>query len=298
MGLYIYSDMSNPIIRNKFTADPTALVFHNTVYLYTGHDEAPVGTDTYIMKDWCCFSSEDMLEWREHPVPLKATDFTWAKGDAYASKVLEYKNRFYWYAAVTPKEGEGKAIAVALSESPIGPFKDARGTPLIAQSMIAGGDNFDPTVLIDDDGSAWIFWGKKICYYARLSPDLLSLDGAAKKIDLPEFQEGAHVHKRDKWYYLSYGYEMPEKVAYAMSRSIHGPWDFKGILNDVPANSETNRPCIVDFKGNSYFFYHNGKLENGGSHHRSVCVDYLYYNADGTMKKIMMTDEGITNRRI
>lgn len=293
---------TNPIIRHKFTADPTALVFHNTLYLYTGHDEAPVGTEQYIMKDWLCFSSEDMEEWREHPVPLKATDFSWAKGDAYASKVIVYDNRFYWFAAVTPKEGEGKAIAAAVSESPIGPFKDARGNPLVTKDMIAGvdanGDNFDPSVLIARDGSAWIFWGKQVCYYARLSPNLLEIEGTINKIDLPAFQEGAHIHQRGEWYYLSYGYEMPEKVGYAMSQSINGPWEFKGILNDVPENSETNRPCIIDFKGKSYFFYHNGKLKDGGSHHRSVCVDYLYYNADGTMKKIVMTDEGVTNRRI
>jgi hypothetical protein len=91
---------------------------------------------------------------------------------------------------------------------------------------------------------------------------------------------------------------MPEKVAYAMSKNIRGPWEFKGILNDVPANSETNRPCVVDFKGHSYFFYHNGKLKDGGSHRRSVCVDHLYYNLDGTIKKIVMTDEGVNNRRV
>lgn len=291
--------MRNPIIRHKFTADPTVLVFRNTVYLYTGHDEAPPGTNKYIMKYWCCFSSDDMETWREHPMPLKATDFSWARGDAYASKVIEHDNRFYWFAAVTPKTGSGKAIAVAVAENPGGPFKDALGAPLITKDVIdpvdAGGDNFDPTVLIDDDGSGWIFWGKNQCYYARLSENLLAVDGPIKKIILPEFKEGAHIHKRNGWYYLSYGYEMPEKVAYAMSRSIHGPWEFKGVLNEVPANCETNRPAIVDFKGKTLFFYHNGKLKDGGSHRRSVCVENLYYNADGTMQKIIMTDEGVTN---
>jgi beta-xylosidase len=291
--------MSNPIIRHKFTADPTALVFHNTVYLYTGRDEAPPGAEKYVMKEWLCFSSGNLVDWLEHPVPLKATDFEWAKGDAYASKVIAHNNKFFWFAAVTPGAGEGKAIAVATAESPTGPFKDAIGAPLVSKHMIsatdASGDNFDPTVLVDDDGAAWLFWGKKRCYFARLSHNLLAIDGPIRTIDLPAFQEGAHIHKHDNWYYLSYGYEMPEKVAYAMSKHIEGPWEFKGILNDVPANSETNRPCTIDFKGKSYFFYHNGKLNGGGSHRRSVCVDYLYYNADGTMKKIIMTEEGITN---
>lgn len=291
--------MGNPIIHQKFTADPTALVFRDRVYLYTGRDEAPPGTEKYIMNEWLCFSSENLSVWEEHPSPLKATDFAWAKGDAYASKVIQYGNNFFWFAAVTPKASEGKAIGVAVAGRPEGPYKDARGTPLISKSMIdvvnAAGDNFDPTVLVDDDGRAWIFWGKKRCYFARLAPDLLAVEGPIRTIELPAFQEGAHIHKRGEWYYLSYGYEMPEKVAYAMSRHIEGPWELKGILNDVPANCETNRPCTLDFKGRSYFFYHNGKLKNGGSHRRSVCLDLLHYNSDGTMKKIIMTDEGITN---
>lgn len=291
-------NMGNPIIRNKFTADPTVLVFRDTLYLYTGHDEAPAGSEKYEMNEWLCFSSNNLTDWMEHPVPLRATDFDWASGDAYASKVIAHNNRFYWFAAVTPKNGKGKAIAVASSESPIGPFRDARGTPLITKEMIQpvdeAGDNFDPTVLIDDDGSAWIFWGKHRCFYARLGNDLLSVDGPVRKIDLPEFEEGAHIHKRNGWYYLSYGYEMPEKVAYAMSRSIYGPWDFKGILNEVPANCETNRPAIIDFRDQTYFFYHNGNLNGGGSHRRSVCIDRLYYNADGTIKPVIMTGEGVS----
>ncbi len=107
------------------------------------------------------------------------------------------------------------------------------------------------------------------------------------------FAEGAHLHKRNGWYYLSYGYGMPEKVAYAMSHRINGPWDFKGSLNEIAGNCQTNRPAIVGFQGQFYFFYHNGALPNGGSHQRSVCVDYLHYNPDGTMQQVIMTLEGV-----
>jgi hypothetical protein len=109
----------------------------------------------------------------------------------------------------------------------------------------------------------------------------------------PGFTEGSHLHKRRDWYYFSYGYQMPEKVAYPMSRSLRGPWEFKGILNELAGNCETNRPAIIDFNGKDYFFYHNGALRDGGSHRRSVCVDYLHYNADGTMKRVVMTSEGV-----
>jgi beta-xylosidase len=147
--------------------------------------------------------------------------------------------------------------------------------------------------VIIDDGAAYIFWGNGQCYYAKLKPNLVEMDGPIKTLNLPEFEEGVHIHKRNGWYYLSYGYQMPEKVAYAMSRSIDGPWEFKGILNEVAINCETNRAAIIDFKDKSYFIYHNGGLQNGGSHRRSVCMDYLYYNPDGNMKRVVMTSEGV-----
>ncbi|ULT40787.1 family 43 glycosylhydrolase [Niabella defluvii] len=127
----------------------------------------------------------------------------------------------------------------------------------------------------------------------QLTSNLLGLEGEIKEVDLPGFEEGAHIHQRNGWYYLSYGYGMPEKVAYAMSRSIHGPWEFKGILNEIAGNCETNRPCIIDFNDQTYFFYHNGALKDGGIHRRSVCVDKLFYNPDGTMKRVIMTTEGV-----
>lgn len=286
----------NPIIKHKFTTDPTALVYDDTVYLYTGHDEAPVGTEDYVMNDWLCFSSTDMVNWTEHPVPLKSKDFSWAKGDAYASKVIERDGKFFWYAPVTHAKIGGKAVGVAVAGSPTGPFRDAIGAALITGEMTSDKEeivNIDPTVLIDTDGQAYIFWGKKQCYYARLKANMLELDGEIKTVEFPNFEEGAHLHKRGGWYYFSYGYESPEKVAYAMSRSIEGGWEFKGILNELAGNCETNRPAVIAFKGKSYFFYHNGGLENGGSHRRSVCVDYLYYNPDGTMKRVVMTSEAV-----
>jgi hypothetical protein len=66
-------------------------------------------------------------------------------------------------------------------------------------------------------------------------------------------------------------------------------------LNELAGNCETNRPAIIEFKGKDYFFYHNGALKDGGSHRRSVCVDYLHYNPDGTIKRVIMTSEGITS---
>lgn len=286
----------NPIIRHKFTADPSVLVHDGTVYLYTGHDEAPVGTEDYVMNDWLCFSSQNLVDWTEHPIPLKYGDFAWAKGKAYASKIVERDGKFFWYAPVDHAEIPGAAIGVAVSDTPTGPFRDALGKALVTGDMTDPANekaNIDPSVLIDDDGQAYMFWGEGKCYFARLKSNMIELDGEIMTIELPDFSEGSHIHKRDGWHYFSYGYQMPEKVAYAMGRDINGPWKFKGILNELAGNSETNRPAIIDFKGKSYFFYHNGGLKNSGSHRRSVCVDELHYNDDGTMRRVIMTSEGV-----
>ncbi|MFD2163058.1 family 43 glycosylhydrolase [Paradesertivirga mongoliensis] len=288
---------NNPIIRHVFTSDPTLIEHDGVVYLYTGHDECPVEREEYIMTNWLCFSSRDLVNWVEHPSPLAAKDYTWASGDAFASKIIYYNNLFYFFTAVSHKTIPGKAIGIAVSERPTGPFFDAKGAALITGDMlpVEAGEkaNLDPSVIIDDDGRAFIFWGNGRCLYSQLSEDLLELKGEIKQISLPEFNEGSHVYKRNGNYYLMYGYGTPERVAYAMSESIYGPWKFMGLVNELAGNCETNRPATLDISEKSYFFYHNGGLKDGGSHRRSVCMDYLHYNNDGTIKKVMMTSEGI-----
>jgi beta-xylosidase len=289
----------NPIITHVYTADPAAMVYKGKVYLYTGHDEAPAGHNGYVMHNWLCFSSEDMVTWTEHtPVPMNVKTFKWAKDDAWASQVIERDGKFYWYAAIEHATIPGKSIGVAVSDSPTGPFIDARGSALITNDMTKAKthpwDDIDPTVMIDDDGQAYLFWGNGICYYAKLKRNMTELDGPIKTIDLPNYTEAPWIHKRNGWYYLSYAYEFPEKIAYAMSRSISGPWVYKGIINELAGNSNTNHQAIIDFKGKSYFIYHNGALAaDAGSFHRSVCIDYLYYNKDGAIKRVVMTTEGV-----
>jgi beta-xylosidase len=288
----------NPVIRGKFTTDPAAIVYHDTVFLYTGHDEAPPDVQKYVMHDWLCYSSADMVSWTEHSVPLRVSDFKWAEDGAWASQVAERDGKFYWYVAVKHKTIPGCAIGVAVSDRPDGPFHDARGSALITNNMTqiikSDIDDIDPTILIDDDGQAYIFWGNAMCYYARLKKNMIELDGPIHVVTLPDFSEGSWISKRNGWYYLSYAYQYPEKIGYAMSRHIEGPWAFKGILNEIAGNSVTNSPAIIDFKGKSYFIYHNGGLPGGGSYRRSVCIDYLFYNPDGTMKRVVMTSEGVS----
>ena len=292
-----FTAKGNPIITYKYTADPSALVYNNKVYLFTGHDERPAPKDGYEMYEWLCFSSDDMIHWTEHAVPLRVKDFAWAKGDAWASQVIERNGKFYWYAAVEHGSVPGKSIAVAVADKPEGPYKDALSKALITNDMTKATniswDDIDPTVIIDN-GQAYLFWGNTKCYYAKLKENMIELDGDIQTIDLPFYTEAPWIHKHGDWYYLSYAYQFPEKIAYAISKSINGPWQFKGILNEVAGNSNTNHQAIIDFKGKSYFIYHNGSIPTeGGSFRRSVCIDELHYNKDGTIKRIVMTSEGV-----
>ena len=291
--------LNNPIITDQYTGDPAALVYKDKVYLYAGHDEAPNDFNFYKMNEWVVYSSSDMKNWEPHPVPLKVTDFKWAANDAWASQVIERNGKFYWYVTVSHGTVPGKAIGIAVSDSPTGPFKDALGKALITNDMTKftdiSWDDIDPTVYIDNDGQAYLFWGNTACHYAKLKDNMIELDGPIQHIDLPNYTEAPWIHKHKDWYYLSYAYQFPEKIAYAMSKSITGPWEYKGILNELAGNSNTNHQSIIDFKGQSYFIYHNGAIQpHGGSFRRSVCVDKLYYNKDGTMKRVVMTSEGIT----
>lgn len=292
-------DFNNPIIKDKFTADPAAMVYKDSVYLYAGHDQAPDNVHGYQMHEWLVYSSADMVHWKEHSVPLKPKDFSWAADDAWAAQVIERNGKFYWYVTVSHKDIHGKAIGVAVSDSPLGPFKDARGSALITNDMTTeytdiSWDDIDPTVYIDDHGQAYLYWGNTQCYWAKLKDNMTELDGSIHTVDLPHYTEAPWIHKKGDWYYLSYAYGFPERTAYAMSRSIEGPWEYKGILNEIAGNSNTNHQAIIEIKGTPYFIYHNGSIQpHGGSFHRSVCIDRLYYNEDGTMKRVQMTSEGI-----
>lgn len=288
----------NPIIRDRFTSDPAVLVHEGRVYLYTGHDEAGPEDERFIMRDWRCYSSDDMINWRDEGVPLSLEAFDWARSDAWASQVIERNGRFYWYAPMYHKEIPGFSIGVAVSDSPTGPFEDARGSALITNDMTTDVDIFwddiDPTVFIDDDGQAYLFWGNQRCRYVKLKENMIEMDGPIVNVPLPKFTEAPWIHKHEGTYYLSYAYDFPEKIAYATSDSITGPYEFRGIINETVPDSPTNHQAIIEFKGKWYMFYHNAALPGGGEHRRSVCVEELHHNPDGTIRPITMDPKGVT----
>jgi beta-xylosidase len=296
---------SNPIITDAFTADPAPVVIGDTVYLYVGQDEAPSDRDSrYVMNRWLCYSSKDMKTWTNHGSPLAPKDFAWATGAAWASQVIEKNGKYYWYVAVEhDSKHPGKAIGVAVGDSPIGPFHDARGSALVTNDMThatkISWDDIDPTVFTDSDGTTWLYWGNQKCYCAKLRANLTELDGPIQVVpddQARNYTEAPWIHKHNGTYYLSYASGFPERIAYCTSNKITGPWTYRGILAEVAGNSNTIHQGIIEFKGVNYFVYHNGSMQVpkiGSSYRRSVCIDYLYYNPDGTMQRVIQTTEGL-----
>jgi beta-xylosidase len=294
----------NPLFEHVFTADPAALVDGDTVWLYTGHDEAPNNDVFFEMHDWLAFSSKDMVNWKEHGPIMRADDFDWATGNAWASHMVKKDGRYWFYTTVRHDDSKpGFAVGVAVSDSPTGPFVDARGSALITNDMTTqtpnDWDDIDPAVFIEENGEAYLFFGNLVPKYVKLKDNMTELDGPIKVIDVPHFTEAAWVHRKGEHYYLSYACFFPEKICYAMSDSIHGPWEYKGILNEIAGNTETNHQSIIEFGGKNYFIYHTGAVPprdgepSGGRFRRSVSIDRLYYNEDGTLKRVIMTSEGI-----
>jgi beta-xylosidase len=254
------------------------------------------------MRDWYVFSTTDMVNWKDHGAVLSPKVFSWAGEDAYAAQCIERNGKFYWYVAVGHKADEnskgGFAIGVAVSDKPTGPFKDAIGKALIVNEMTTdvkhSWDDIDPTILIDDDGQAYMYWGNQSCRYVKLKENMIELDGQVTVIPKPQnFTEGPWIYKRNSLYYLVYAAKFPETIEYCTSTSPTGPWTYRGVIQDTVPNSTTTHAGIIDYKGKTYFFYHNGALPTGGNYRRSVCVDYMYYNPDGTIQKVIQTTEGV-----
>ena len=297
------AEVENPIITERFSSDPAALVHDGRVWLYTGHDEAQEGAGGFQMHEWHLYSTDDMVEWTHHGVPISVETFDWARGDAWASQVIERDGRFYFYSTVRHDETHpGFAIGVAVADSPQGPFVDARGSALITNDMTEGPivngremdwDDLDPTVFIDEDGQAYLFWGNTVLRYAKLTDDMTELAGPITEVDVPRFTEAPWLHERDGTYYLSYAYDYPEKIAYATAPDITGPYTFQGVINDTIPNSPTNHQSIIEFEGNWYFFYHNAELPTGDEHRRSVAVERLYYDDEGRIVPITQADHGL-----
>ena len=302
----------NPIIRDQFTADPTARVFNNKVYLYPSHDiKPPQGQrqDWFCMEDYHVFSSENLTDWTDHGVIVTQNKVPWVRPDSYsmwAPDCVERNGKYYFYFPSTPAGAmRGFGVGVAISDSPEGPF-------VCEPEPIKGINGIDPCVLQASDGNVYIFWGAGRC--AKLKPNMKELadDTPKEKVkwgdrefemmgvnclkDLPNRQaEGPFAFEANGWYYLTYPYvrEKTEVLGYAMSKNPMGPYEYKGIIMAEHPNCWTNHHSIVNYKGQWYLFYHQNAFSPNDDKRRSVQIEKLFFNADGTIQEVRPTLRGV-----
>lgn len=286
----------NPIFTSIFTADPSAHVWSDgRLYVYPSHDMFPSrGSD--LMDKYHVFSTDNMVDWVDEGEILSAKDVPWGRpeGGFMWAPDAAYKDGTYYYYFPHPSDtnwNNSWKIGVATSSQPA---KDFTVQGYI--NGLPGGNLIDPAVFRDDDGSYYLYaGGGGTSYGAKLGADMISIDGQLKTFtELEDFHEATWVFKRNGSYYLTYADGNPgaNRMRYATSSSPLGPWTNKGVLLDSVYGSETTHGSIVEYKGNWYLFYHNAKISSNGTL-RSVSVDRLYFNTDGTIQKVIQTTEGV-----
>jgi arabinoxylan arabinofuranohydrolase len=296
----------NPTIQTIYTADPAPVVRNGVCYLYVGHDEDVTVNDFFTMKDWRCFTSTDMVNWTDHGVVATLNNFGWAgSGGAWAMQCIERNGKWYMYCTL-----QGGGIGVLVANSPFGPFTDPIGRALID----ANHDSIDPTVFVDNNGQAYLSWGNPKCWYVKLNNDMISYDvsignngvvvydmtvaafGQRSPSDPQRptsYEEGPWLYQRNALYYLIFvGGPLSEHIGYSTGPSPTGPWTYRGVIMAPANNSFTIHPGVVDLNGKTYLFYHNGALPGGGNFRRSVCVDEMQFNPDGSIQMVQPTTGG------
>lgn len=303
----------NPIISQRYTADPTGLEYNGRLYLWTSHDID--AQKRYWMNDITCISTNDLQNWTDHGEVFKAPeDISWVT-QAWAPSVVEKDNKFYLYT------GDGnRSISVAISDSPTGPFKGVGGKPLITKDLPNSNVEwcFDPTVFIDVDGQAYCVFGggptkiqedgkrRKNARIIKLGDDLVSTVGEAVLIDAPGFYEGGYISKRTvngiTKYYFSYFTNIGDgmNIDYMMSDNPVKGWEYKGTILKQPADNYNNsHASVFSFKDKWYLGYHTRKIATDRKldksialRQRSVCIDELTFNDDFTIKEVIPTLTG------
>jgi hypothetical protein len=292
----------NPIILTQYSADPTARVFDGKMYLYPSHDilaqkgRGRIGW--FCMEDYHAFSSDDLSHWTDHGVIVSQDKVPWVKADSYSMWAPDciYRNgKYYFYFPSAPADstyGRGFTIGVAIADKPEGPF--------IPQTRpITAVHGIDPNVFIDKDGQAYLYWAQGNIYAAKLKENMLELASSPAVLqELPAkgLKEGPFLFERNGIYYLTYPHvrNKTECLEYATGNNPMGPFTVKGVIMDEsPTGCWTNHQSIVEYKGQWYLFYHHNDLSPRFDKARSVRVDSLFFEADGTIRKVTPTLRGV-----
>lgn len=308
----------NPIVSHCYTADPAPMVFegNDSLYVYCDEDMNVSGVnDFYYMERWRVYSTIDMVNWTDHGISMPRTAFSWGReGTCWASQCVKKGDTYYWYMCLSKPGDWRHYIGVGKSDKPSGPFKDARKQPIFDTGE--GGD-IDPTVFIDDDGQAYLYWGNNKLRYAKLRSNMIQIDtsiGDKGVVEVPLtkeafggvkvddkvtgddcYEEGPWLDKRGDLYYLMYAAGgVPEHISYSTSNSPTGPWTYRGqVMKQQDTGSFTNHSGMVRYEGKDYFFYHTGWAKGGGGYNRSMSVEEMTFTSKGAIRPITATHEGV-----
>ncbi|MBL3657198.1 family 43 glycosylhydrolase [Fulvivirga sediminis] len=301
--LSLTSFSQNPIIQDQYTADPTARVFNGKIYVFPSHDifatEGKGRPGWFAMEDYHVFSCSNLTDWTDHGMIVDQKTVPWAVHDAYsmwAPDAVERNGKYYFYfptrAQDTTLNGQGFSIGVAIADKPSGPY-----TP--ESAPIAGVKGIDPNVFIDKNGQPYLYWSQGHIYGAKLKENMLDL--ATEPVileDLPQkgLKEGPFVFERNGIYYMTYPHveNKTERLEYATGDNPLGPFKFRGVIMDEWANGcWTNHHSIVNYKNQWYLFYHHNDLSPDFDKNRSIRMDSLFFDQDGSIQKVIPTLRGV-----
>ena len=295
----------NPIVRDQFSADPTARVFNGKVYVFPSHD-IPTPTNKGLRKAWFCmadyhvFSSENLTDWKDHGMIVSQNKVKWVDSTSYsmwAPDCIERNGKYYFYFPANKNSADangrkGFGIGVAIADKPEGPY-----IPL--PEPIKGLNGIDPNVFIDKDGQAYIYCAMGNIIVAKLKDNMTELASEPQIIaNLPQkgLKEGPFLFERKGIYYLTIPHveNKIERLEYAIGDNPMGPFKMAGVVMDEsPMNCWTNHQSFVEYKGQWYLFYHQDAYSPKFDKNRSICIDSLAFNADGTLKKVTPTLRGV-----
>lgn len=292
-----FTYLGNPLVRHIFTADPSARLFGDRLYVYTSHDEDNADAEQHFyMLNWHVFSTNNMKDWIDHGAIFSLDDISWASKQAWAPDCVERDGMYYFYFPV-----EQTKIGVAVSNSPTGPFTDPLDKPLIDNTnnvKIVGREPIDPAILIDDDGQAYMYFGCRDARVVKLKENMIELDGEIQPFVINGIEgheenhdgyygEAPWMFKRNGRYYMVYsnGWGSQSTIIYAMGTDPLGPFDYVGEVMS-PVGAGTSHASIVEFKNKWYIFYHNNVLSQNGKR-RSICFDEITFAPDGKINRLL-----------
>ncbi|HEY3388514.1 MAG TPA: family 43 glycosylhydrolase [Prolixibacteraceae bacterium] len=295
----------NPIIRNQFSADPTAKVFNGKVYVFPSHDipappEKPGKKNWFCMADYHVFSSENLTDWTDHGMIVSQNKVQWVDSTSYsmwAPDCIERNGKYYFYFPANKNVADtngrkGFGVGVAIADKPEGPY-----VPL--PEPIKGVNGIDPNVFIDKNGQAYLYWAMGNIVVAKLKDNMTELASEPQIIsNLPEkgLKEGPFLFERNGIYYLTIPHveNKIERLEYAIGDNPMGPFKMAGVVMDEsPMNCWTNHQSFVQYNGQWFLFYHQDAYSPKFDKNRSICADSLFFNSDGSIRKVTPSLRGV-----